>query len=80
MTDIRCIFNFVRIETKFPTLLQHTMAMKRCMEDYETERQLIDSDSDNCSELEDNGWDYEDKDDEELERPPLSSLSSSPWC
>jgi hypothetical protein len=56
------------------------MAMKRCMEDYETERQLIDSDSDNCSELEDNGWDYEDKDDEELERPPLSSLSSSPWC
>jgi hypothetical protein len=51
------------------------------MEDYEIERQLtFNSDSDSCLEHEDNGWGYNDEDDEELVQPPLSSLSSSPWC
>ncbi|XP_033607870.1 uncharacterized protein LOC117282423 [Cryptotermes secundus] len=56
--------------------------MKRRLENYEIERQLIfDSDSDCCTEDEDNDWGYEDEDDEELVQPPpssLSSLSSSP--
>ncbi|PNF17185.1 hypothetical protein B7P43_G06584 [Cryptotermes secundus] len=56
--------------------------MKRRLENYEIERQLLfNSDSDCCTEDEDNDWGYEDEDDEELVQPPpssLSSLSSSP--
>jgi hypothetical protein len=53
------------------------MAMKRRLENDEIERQLIfDTDSDCCTEDEDNDWGYEDEDDEELQ-PSSSSLSSS---
>jgi hypothetical protein len=54
------------------------MAMKLCLENEEIERQLIfDSDSDCCTEDEDNDWGYEDEDDEQLVQPSSSSLSSS---
>jgi hypothetical protein len=48
------------------------------MDEDEIERQLVfDTDSDCCSEDEDNGWGYEYEDDEKLVQPPLSSSPSS---
>jgi hypothetical protein len=37
---------------------------------------MFDTDSNYCSEDEDNGWGYEHEDDKELVQPPLSSSSS----
>jgi hypothetical protein len=40
-SEMQCIFNFVCVEIKFPSLFRHTMAMKCLKEGDEIERQLI---------------------------------------